>query len=268
MSTTGVPDQSNPKAPTQQLVKLRNSWDEELVGVLDDPGSDDVGIVCHGFASTRESGVVTVIAKGLNQAGISSFRFDFSGNGDSEGTFEFGNYAREVEDIRVVSEYCRNVLKKNIVALIGHSKGGNDVILYAAKYDDIPKVVNVSGRFDCKEGITQRFGGDIHDRLKSLGQIPMTTRASLGEISWVLTKESMDERLATDMAEACRHIKCSQVLTVHGTADTTIPYQDALKFDGLIGGHQLVLVEGADHNFRATTHAQELTEAVVSFVMK
>ena len=36
--------------------------------------------------------------------------------------------------------------------LVGHSKGGTGVILYAAAYDDIPLVVNIAGRFDNMRG--------------------------------------------------------------------------------------------------------------------
>ena len=34
----------------------------------------------------------------------------------------------------------------------GHSKGGDTVITYAGTYDDISKVVNVSGRFFLDKG--------------------------------------------------------------------------------------------------------------------
>lgn len=34
----------------------------------------------------------------------------------------------------------------------GHSKGADSVLTYAAKYDDVPRVVNVSGRFDMRTG--------------------------------------------------------------------------------------------------------------------
>lgn len=33
-----------------------------------------------------------------------------------------------------------------------NSKGGSGVVLYASKYDDVPRVVNASGRFDMKRG--------------------------------------------------------------------------------------------------------------------
>ena len=38
------------------------------------------------------------------------------------------------------------------LGLVGHSKAGSGVVLYAAKYDDVPRVVNVSGRFEMKSG--------------------------------------------------------------------------------------------------------------------
>jgi dienelactone hydrolase len=42
------------------------------------------------------------------------------------------------------------------LGLLGHSKAGSGVVLYAAKYDDVPRVVNVSGRFDMQRGAPAR----------------------------------------------------------------------------------------------------------------
>lgn len=47
--------------------------------------------------------------------------------------------------------YLRSQGKK-VTGLVGHSKAGTGVILYAAAYDDIPRVVNVAGRFDNMRG--------------------------------------------------------------------------------------------------------------------
>ena len=38
------------------------------------------------------------------------------------------------------------------LSVAGHSKGGDTVVTYAGTYDDIPKVVNVSGRFHLERG--------------------------------------------------------------------------------------------------------------------
>lgn len=41
---------------------------------------------------------------------------------ESEGSFQYGNYHREVEDLRSVIEYFTGV-KRTIIAILGHSKG-------------------------------------------------------------------------------------------------------------------------------------------------
>ncbi len=70
------------------------------------------------------------------------------------------------------------------------------------------------------------------------------------------------------MAAACARIARSRVLTVHGSADTTIPLApDGRAFAAAIAGSGLEVVEGADHNFRAAPHhASQLIEAVVRFI--
>ena len=45
------------------------------------------------------------------------------------------------------------------------------VLLYASRYCDIRTVVNVSGRYDLKGGIVERFGEDIMQRLKERGYV-------------------------------------------------------------------------------------------------
>lgn len=43
-------------------------------------------------------------------------------NRESEGLFQYGNYAREVEDLRAVVQHFREA-NREISAIIGHSKG-------------------------------------------------------------------------------------------------------------------------------------------------
>lgn len=53
------------------------------------------------------------------------------------------------------------------------------------------------------------------------------------------------------------------MLTIHGSADSTIPVDDALEFAKIIPEHQLLIVEGADHKF--SSHQDELASAVLRF---
>eukprot|EP00983_Pelagomonas_calceolata_P035552 1112288-Pelagomonas_calceolata.AAC.3 len=59
----------------------------------------------------------------------------------------------------------------------------------------------------------------------------MTVRNDSGQtVKWLLTKKALEERMSIDMEAAAKRISLSEVLTVHGKADATIPYQDAEAF--------------------------------------
>lgn len=45
------------------------------------------------------------------------------------------------------------------------------MLLYASKYHDIRNVINLSGRYDLKKGITERLGEDFLETIKQQGFI-------------------------------------------------------------------------------------------------
>lgn len=246
----------------QQKVTILNKRGEKLVGILHDAGSPELVVLCHGFQSTKEYKIMVNFAAALEKEGISTFRFDFSGNGESEGSFQFANYAGEVEDLRSVVEYFMGS-NRSTIAVLGHSKGGDDVVLYASKFHDIPAVINLSGRYDLKRGIEERLGKDIWERLKKDGYIDVKTET--GEVQYQVTQEGMTERLNTNVHEACLSIDANcRVLTVHGSADEVIPVDDAKEFAKIIPNHQLKIIEGANHGY--TSHQDELLSAVLPFI--
>lgn len=65
-------------------------------------------VLCHGFASHRDGFHLPTIGQHLAQKGLSSLRFDMAGNGESEGTFEYGNYHQEADDIRAAVLHLRS----------------------------------------------------------------------------------------------------------------------------------------------------------------
>ncbi|KAH9761654.1 Hydrolase 4 domain-containing protein [Citrus sinensis] len=248
--------------PAGPGVVIPNSHGEKLVGILHETGSKQLVIVCHGFQSTKDRIPMVNLAAALEREGISAFRFDFSGNGESEGSFLYGNYRREAEDLRaIVQDFCAK--GRVITAIIGHSKGGNAVLLYASKYNDISIVINISGRFNLKRGIEGRLGLGYLQRIKQNGFIDV--RNKKGKLEYRVTQESLMDRLSTDIHAAC-HMICQdcRVLTIHGTKDKMVPAEDALEFDKFIPNHKLHIIEGADHEF--TSHQDELASLVIQFI--
>ncbi|KAL6123823.1 hypothetical protein ACLB2K_076340 [Fragaria x ananassa] len=88
------------------------------------------------FYSHKEDPIMMNLAVALEYEGISSFRFDFSGSGENEGIFEYGNYRKETDDSHFVVEHFSGTSRVASV-ILGHSKGGDVVLLYASKYHDI-----------------------------------------------------------------------------------------------------------------------------------
>ncbi|KAK3014721.1 hypothetical protein RJ639_008391 [Escallonia herrerae] len=257
-----VPMSSNISTVEQQEITIKNSYGENLVGLLHETGSMGIVILCHGFRATKEHETIVNLAVALEKKGISAFRFDFAGNGESEGSFQFGNYWREADDLHAVIEHFKGK-NRVIPAILGHSKGGNVVVLYASKYHDIPTVVNVSGRYNLERGIEERLGRDFLQRIKKDGFIDVTSKT--GQVYFRVTEEGLIDRLNTNMHEASLRIdKGCRVLTVHGSADEVIPVEDAFEFAKLIPNHKLHVIEGANHGY--TSHQAELASVVLPFV--
>lgn len=258
-----LPTSQNPVMPAlQQKITIPNNFGEKLVGVLHETGSVEIVILCHGFRSTKEQDVMVNVAVALEKEGITAFRFDFAGNGESEGSFQYGNYWREAEDLRAVIQHF-NGASRVTSAILGHSKGGNVVLLYASKYHDIHTVVNVSGRYNLEKGIEERLGKDFIERTKKEGYLDVKNKK--GEVLFRVTEESLMDRLNTKMHDACVQIdKNCRVLTVHGSADEIIPVEDALEFAKIIPNHKLHIIEEANHVY--TKHQAELISVVLPFI--
>ncbi|CAM8887190.1 unnamed protein product [Rhodiola kirilowii] len=245
----------------QKKISLQNKYGEKLVGILHDTDSKELVILCHGFQSKKEHYIMVNIATGLEKEKISAFRFDFSGNGESQGTFTYGHYFREADDLNAVVEHFSS-LGHNVIAVVGHSKGGDVVLLYASKYHNVHKVVNLSGRYDLSKGIEERLGTDFLEQIDKDGFIDVKQN---NEVIYRVTKESLMDRLETDMHKASLMIdKSCRVLTVHGSADEVIPVEDGKAFAKIIPNHKMHIIEGADHCY--SQHQAELVPVVVDFI--
>ncbi|RID58439.1 hypothetical protein BRARA_F01742 [Brassica rapa] len=271
-------DSSQGTSEEQQRIEILNSHNEKLVGLLHETGSTEVVVLCHGFRSNKNDAVMKNVAAAIEKEGVSAFRFDFSGNG-----FYFGNYNHEADDLRSVIQHFSN-MNRVVPVILGHSKGGDVVLLYASKYHDISNVINLSGRYDLKRGIGERLGEDFLERLEQQGffdvkdgivviELYFLLRLSLISMCWCftgrsvyrVTADTIMERLNTDMHEACLKIdKDCRVLTVHGSEDEIIPVEDAREFANIIPNHKLEIVEGADHCY--TKHQSQLVSTVIEFI--
>ena len=95
-----------------------------------------VFIICHGFLSWRNQMVLANLAVNLsNELSCHTLRFDFSGNGHSSGKWSFGSYEQDYEDLCVVYDFVKDVMRCNVHCIIGHSQGSAAILKHAALID-------------------------------------------------------------------------------------------------------------------------------------
>jgi alpha/beta superfamily hydrolase len=236
---------------------VKNSSKEKLSlkFTIKDENSRDLIILCHGMFYTKDSVFLPYLDEKLPYNTLS---FDFSGNGESEGVFSLGEYHKEVDDIHAVVDHAVR-LGYRVIALIGHSKGANDVLLYSAKYGNVPLIIPIAGRM--------RMSGNPKFLEKYLDQIENEGKA-IGTFhgkEFVLTKEGLEDRRRLDMEECLRNVR-NYVCVIHGTADTIIPVEDAQIIKEQLGEHamDLKLIPDSDHYFY--DFENELLRSIQSFL--
>lgn len=77
----------------------------------------------------------------------------------------------------------------------------------------------------------------------------------------------MEERLALDMKSVCEKIKTSEVLTIHGTEDSIVTYDNAEMVAKHVKSHTLFTVQGGCHSFVKPEHAELVIDKIVSFIV-
>lgn len=110
----------------QKKIWFKNKRGERLGGVLHIPRTwkQKSGIVvCHGYNDGKDHFFHKDICKKAAQAGMMALRFDFSGQGESEGNFEKMTYTRYLSDVKsAIDVLDKKGVKK--IGLVGWSMGG------------------------------------------------------------------------------------------------------------------------------------------------
>ena len=238
--------------------KLACVFHRVLAPYVDEQNREHVVILCHGYLANKNSVFLPQLSREMSDSVNNRFhsvRFDFHGCGESTGRedWDYGGYENETRnDLRSVVEYIRNSNEKYFVrGLIGHSRAGTTVLLYATYFDDIPIIVNVAGRFRLDRGIIERFSQEQLEQLKNNGSFLIKT---MKDGDFQITSEGIDRRKNIDLRqiEKVRHAK---VLNIWGDQDTVIPNDDIYMYHNHLQGTKetkMIIVPDADHCFTDT----------------
>lgn len=227
-------------------VTFLNKYKEKLVGILEGSGKKGV-IFLHGFTGNKEEwGRFSKISEKLAQDGFLVLRFDFSGNGESEGRFEESHYGKETNDALSAIEFMKKQGCASI-GLYGHSMGGAVAILAATK----TKVNAVA--------------------VTAAASLPDPALLAQYAHDWVnkeLPQDFLENVASTNVMAAARELKVP-LLIIHGDKDTIVEVNASKQLYAHANEPKsLVIVAGADHDFAHPHEAQRAIEKITEWFKK
>ncbi|KAF9429787.1 hypothetical protein BGZ94_009481 [Podila epigama] len=238
-----------------------------LAGILQSANNSSrrLGIICHGILGHKNYLFHPTLANMLAPY-MDTFRFDFRGNGDSDGEMGYSNWDDDLADIdAVVNHFERQGYQ--IYALIGHSRGAISILNYAANSNHvplIPYIISISSRFHM-EDVKRKHGPELLSLLETQGHFDWDARAAGKNVRLRVTKEAFEEFLQFDTSAVTNIPAMTNILLCHGSEDTVVPIKDIAALQNHLSHARtsLRIITNADHNYRQ--HTKELCQTISQY---
>ncbi|NNK40369.1 MAG: alpha/beta fold hydrolase [Winogradskyella sp.] len=218
-------------------------------------------IFCHGYKGFKDWGAWSLMAKRFVKAGFNVVKFNFSHNGSTiEQPIDFpdleafgqNNYSTELDDLKDVVNWvahnlsASNSLKQEIY-LIGHSRGGGIVTIYAEEDSRIQKVVTLAGVSDFKSRFVK---GEQLKAWKQRGVMYITNGRTKQQMPhyYQFYEDFIENVDRLTIKRAVSQLKIP-LLIIHGNQDTSVLPEEALKLHQWQPNSQLLFIKEADHVF-------------------
>jgi len=227
------------------------------VGILTDPGSKTVVVLCHGFASNKNSNTSKRLEKEMNNKGYATFRFDFYGHGESEG--EFGNITltEAVNDTIQAVELVRGKGYEKI-GLVGSSFGGMAAWLAAAKVKDL---FVLALRCPVSDYLGKLVAQRDVKKWKEQGYLDYKCHDGIKKLAYAFFE---DTEKYTGHKEATKIT--APTIIIHGDADESVPVEQSKKLSEVIKHCTLHILPGADHRF--SKDFEKMIKLLVDFISR
>ena len=248
----------------EEEVKFSNKHNEQLSGYVHRPKEQgEHGIVlAHCFTCSKHQRVLRKTCDKLAAEGFLVLRFDFSGNGESEGKFEESTYSKQIEDL----ECAMNFMAKqgvNCIGLLGLSMGATVSVLYSAQDERISSICVLSAPADTKT-LKNLFSAEDRKTIETSGK----KAVNLFGRSLLITKAFLADTEKHDVDQAVKSLK-RPICIVHGDNDTIVAVDNAKHLYELANDpKELHLIKGADHLFSDDKELQEVDDIVVNWFKK
>jgi len=239
-------------------------------------------VVCHGLAGSKEGrGRAVEMAEELAGRDWSTFLFDFTGVGESEGIFNELTLTRQIDDLANAVSWCRRQGFSPIVVQ-GRSFGGTTALALAACDYRVAGVCIWATPAALERLVLSKFearGSKFESRISNfeLGhpqstqdvtEKALTENTENTENKVVLLKDDFLKDIKKHNITHCASlISPRPLLIVHGVQDEVVPGFEAEAIYRAAGQpKELVWIEGGDHQF--TNTYRQVWEVFFSWLSK
>ncbi|MBA5865176.1 MAG: alpha/beta fold hydrolase [Nitrospira sp. CR1.3] len=247
----------------EESLSFRDEWGHRVSAVLSTaPQATAVVILCHGFHSSKNSTTNKTLTRLLNERNLSTFRFDFFGQGESEGLFEDITVSLAIGQAMAAADFLAARGHRRI-GLVGSSFGGLVGILTTARRADLSCLALKCPVVDFAEELRLEFGPDEMTSWKATDTIPNL----LGGSERVRMKYHLYEDCLRHVAYEPAARITAPTLIVQGDGDEMVPlHQSRRLMEALRGPKRFDLLPGADHQFTRGEDFRAMTQAITDWL--
>jgi putative redox protein len=236
-----------------EKVSIPNMTGQKLAALLHrtDP-SALTGVHVNCFTCTKEGITAHRMSQGMAARDWNYLRFDLSGVGESEGTFEESNVTRHLNDVRSAVHWLAKQEFRRIV-LFGHSYGGCLSLSVAQSLAPVLGAV-IIGTPRRPNHVTRHFREEI-ERVKATGSSPFTV---VGK-TFTMTRQFLADLQHHSVAP---RLLTKPLLIAHSKTDEQVPFEEALAIQAEFPASTLTTLEHADHLLRKREDADYVCSVV------
>lgn len=209
-----------------------------------------VVIMCHGFASCKDSLHRIEIAEKFCTSGFATLRFDFYGHGKSYGSFEEFTISKGIEDLKTILDWVekqKNLNSKKI-GVQGSSLGGTIAMLTAAQDARIKCLATWGSPIRFSELLT----GKMVKSFEKKGFFELESGLRIGKCLYNNMKKHVIARAVEKIA--------LPLLIIHGREDNIVHFTNALDiYKFAKGPKKLQLIDDVGHDLKNVPRVVDLT---------
>ena len=245
----------------QQQIHFLNLSGEKLAGTFHVPAKNSRhGIILgHCFTCSRHTRILRDLSLALVDEGFKVLRFDFSGNGQSEGNFSESLYSKQVDDIKTAASFM-SAQGVSWIGVAGHSMGAMVALLAASQMDNIKVVCTLAAKASALQSF-HFLSQDQIDELQRNGRVNFISRGRNLELTEAFFADAAKYDLSAIMPSLPQPL-----MVVHGDMDEIIPVENAYRLHQYKSANtELAIIPGADHMFSQDEHRQEVAQRVAKW---